>query len=88
MFSVPGEADFLLGPPEDGTIRGLALDEEIVSRILEENVRSLYGREPKALDGKAALEECRRLASIESEVTGLPPEKTEAGQTLERLRDF
>lgn len=59
-YRVPPEADFLLGPPEDGVIRGLGLPEEPLAKILGGNYRSLVGESPRPLDREAAMAERRR----------------------------
>lgn len=62
QYRVPGEADFLLGPPEDGVIRGIALDDEALTKILGANYRAIAGPEPRPLNLPAATAECERYA--------------------------
>ena len=45
-FRVPAGADALLGPPEDGTIRGLALPGPVRTRILHDTFVRLAGARP------------------------------------------
>lgn len=61
-YRVPPEADFLLGPPEDGVIRGIALEEDALAQILKENYRRTTGAAPRPLDASIAATECRRYA--------------------------
>jgi len=79
-FRVPAGADFLLGPPEDGIIRGLNLPEEARHNILQANFHRIYGASPRLLDTPLAKDECMRLADIESEVGGCPIDQTEGSQ--------
>ncbi|MCK4646623.1 MAG: amidohydrolase family protein [Candidatus Aminicenantes bacterium] len=79
-FRVPEEADFLLGPPEDGIIHGLDLPEAVVKAVLQDNFRRLFGRSPEKLNVTAAREECLRLAGIEASVKSCPLEDTEGAK--------
>ncbi len=64
-YHVPDEADFLLGDPEDGLIRGLNLPDEVLQKIYKTNYERITGlSEPKKLDTDLAREECKRLAAI------------------------
>lgn len=83
-FRVPPEADFLLGPPEDGVIRGMALPEDVLSLIYGGNLRRLTG-EAKPLDIPAAVAECERVAAIAEAMSGKPASGTEAGVVAARL---
>jgi predicted TIM-barrel fold metal-dependent hydrolase len=84
-FRVPDGADYLLGPPEDGVIRGMALPDEVLTRLYGGNLRRLTGAAPKPLNVPLAIEECRRLAAIAEALSGKPVADTEAAQTAERL---
>lgn len=54
-WRLPEEADYLLGPPEDGIIHGLGLPQEVLERILRCNQFELMGSSaPKPLDRSAA----------------------------------
>ncbi len=77
MFRVPAGADFLLGQPADGEIHGLALPDEVLTRIYRSNFTARAGDEPRPLNVDAAIEECRRLAEIAAGLSATP-----AGQTL------
>lgn len=61
-FRVPPEADFVLGPPEDGIVRGLDLPDPVLGRILGGNQRERVGSRPKPLDRSAAAARSRRIA--------------------------
>jgi hypothetical protein len=78
-FRVPEAADFLLGPPEDGLIRGMALPDDVLTRIYRENFARLAGSEPRALKVGRVIEECERAAAIAEALSGKPAAETEAG---------
>jgi len=84
-FRVPEEADFLLGPPEDGIIRGMSLADDVLRTIYHENFARLAGSTPKALDVGAAVEECERLAAIAQSMSGKPAAETQAGIAAKSL---
>ncbi len=84
-FRVPEEADFLLGPPEDGIIRGMALPDDVLTQIYGDNFHRLAGSEPRALNVERAIEECERLAAIATALTGEPATETEAAQVAQSL---
>lgn len=84
-FRVPREADFLLGPPEDGVIRGMSLSDEVLSRIYGGNFSGLVGPEPRALDVDLAVDECQRLAAIAAALSNRPASETEAALVASRL---
>ncbi|MDH7602279.1 MAG: amidohydrolase family protein [Armatimonadota bacterium] len=48
-FRVPEGADELLGPPEDGVIRGLRLPAEVLEMIYHRNFERIVGEHPRAL---------------------------------------
>ena len=85
VFHVPEGADLLLGPPEDGAIRGLSLPEDALNDILRANFRRIYGPSPRPLDLGQARAECLRLAAIESEVVGCPLDRSEGVQAADLL---
>jgi predicted TIM-barrel fold metal-dependent hydrolase len=85
-YRVPDEADFLLGPPEDGVIRGLGLPEHALDRIYRENFERLAGPRPRPLDRDLAAEECERIAREIAVLRDVPPESTHARAAAERLR--
>jgi predicted TIM-barrel fold metal-dependent hydrolase len=84
-FRVPEEADFLLGPPEDGVICGMSLPDDTLARIYRGNFMDLAGPEPKPLDAEAAVAECERLAGIAEEMSGRPAAETEAARVAAHL---
>jgi len=49
-FRLPPDADFLLGPPEDGLIHGLDLPAPVLERIAGANQLERVGDRPKPLD--------------------------------------
>lgn len=79
-FCVPPEADFLLGAPEDGVIRGMSLPDEVLRKVYGGNFMRLTGARPRALDAGRAAELCERLAAIAGAMSGCVPAETEAGQ--------
>ncbi len=84
-FRVPEEADFLLGPPEDGIIHGMALPDDVLAAIYRGTFTRLAGAEPKVLNAGAAVEECSRLAAIAEAMSGQPAAETEAARVATLL---
>jgi hypothetical protein len=84
-FRVPVGADFLLGAPEDGVIRGLGLPDDVLYKIYGGNLARLAGDTPRALNVSAAIEACERWASIAQELSGQPGDETEAAKVAELL---
>ncbi len=84
-YRVPEAADFLLGPPEDGVIRGMSLPQDTLHRIYHDNFAALVGPEPRPLDTERAIEECERIAAIAEALTGIPASDTEAGLVARSL---
>jgi hypothetical protein len=84
-FRVPQGADFLLGPPEDGVIRGMSLPEDVLGRIYVKNLVRLAGSEPRILDLTRAVAECERIASIAEALSGQPAAETEAAKVAGAL---
>ncbi len=82
-FRVPETADYLLGPPEDGVIRGMALPEEALSLIYQRNARRILGNQPRPLRREQAAAECRRLAVVAETLSGTPAADTEAAHAAE-----
>lgn len=87
-YRVPEGADFLLGPPEDGVMRGLALSPETLAQIYGGNFTRLAGPRPAPLNRDLAIAECERLAEETAALTGTQPDQTHAGQAAARLRAF
>ena len=86
-FRVPEEADFLLGPPEDGVIRGMSLPDDVLRRIYHDNFVRIAGAEPTPLNVQAAIAECERLAATAEAMSGKPAGETEAAAVAARLAD-
>ncbi len=84
-FCVPPEADFLLGAPDDGVIRGMSLPNEALRKIYGGNFTRLAGDGPRALDVECAVELCERLAAVAEAMSGVSPAETEAGQVARKL---
>jgi predicted TIM-barrel fold metal-dependent hydrolase len=86
-FRVPSEADFLLGPPEDGEIRGLGLPPDALKRILRENFERLAGPRPKPLDIGKAVEVCEWIGHTAEAMSGKARSDTQAGKVAQRLKE-
>jgi hypothetical protein len=86
-FRVSAGADFLLGPPQDGVIRGMSLPKDVLARIYRGNFERIAGSEPRKLDRGAAAEHCGQLAAIAQAMSGTPAADTEAGRVANRLAD-
>ena len=84
-FRMPPEADFLLGPPEDGVVHGMSLPDEVLSKIYRENFVRLAGAEPKPLNHSVAIEECQRLATLAKALSGKAAAETQAALVAGRL---
>jgi len=85
-FRVPDGADFLLGPPEDGVIRGLGLPDDAVARICGGNFRKLAGDTPRPLKADLAADECERLAGASAILSDRKAEDTPAYACAVELR--
>lgn len=85
-YRVPAGADFLLGPPEDGIMRGLDLPEDVLARILHGTFERIAGAAPRPMNAALAADECERLARGVEALTGEPAEETVAGQAAACLR--
>ena len=84
-FRVPEAADFLLGPPEDGIIRGMSLPDDVLSTIYRDNWRRLVGPEPRPLDVGQPVQVCERLAALAEALSGQPAADTEAALVAQKL---
>ncbi len=84
-FRVPEGADFLLGPPEDGRIRGMSLPTDVLTSIYHKNLFQLIGSEPRVLNIERAIEECERLAAIAEALSRVPAAETEAALVARSL---
>jgi hypothetical protein len=87
FYRVPEEADFLLGPPEDGLIHGMALPDDVLKRIYHDNFVRAVSAEPKALDVEQAVAACQRLAAIAEAMSGTPAAGTEAARVASALAE-
>ena len=84
-FRVPEGADFMLGPPEDGIIRGMALPDDVLAKIYAANMETLVGALPKRLSVGRAIEECERIAAIAEAMSGKRAVETEAGRVAKEI---
>lgn len=84
-FRVPPEADFLLGPPQDGVIRGMSLPDDVLTKIYHDNFCRLAGERPKPLNVGRAIAECGRLAEIAAAMSGVAADDTEAARVAQSL---
>lgn len=85
-YRVPAGADFLLGPPEDGVMRGVRLPPAVVGGICRGNYERLVGRTPKPLNRDLARRECERLAQCVEVLTGKKAAENHAGKAAARLK--
>ena len=85
-FRMPEDADFLLGPPDDGLVHGMSLPDGVLSKIYHGNFVRLAGASPTPLDVQVAIEECGRLATVAEAMSGEPAAATEPARVAERLR--
>ena len=79
---IPCGADFVLGPPEDGVMRGLSLPKDALEKICRSNFVRLAGSKPKALNRDLAIAECERIIG---EIKVLGGDTSEAVQSMEML---
>lgn len=84
-FRVGDDADFLLGPPEEGVIRGLALPEDVLRKILHGNFQRLTEESPRPLNRSAAAEECMRIAHEQAYFTDTPVREAPAAHAAEMI---
>ena len=82
-YSIPPGADFVLGPPEDGIMRGLLLPEDVLGKIYRSNFVWLAGCESKPLNREFAIEECKRIIG---EIGILGGDSSEAIRSMELLK--
>jgi len=86
-FRVPEAADFLLGPPEDGVIRGMSLPDEVLKGIYGDNFARMAGSRPRPLVVEKALAECQNLAAMAESMSGKPASETEAARVAASLAE-
>ena len=84
-FRVPEGADFLLGPSEDGIIRGMSLPDDVLTKIYHDNYARLVAPEPRPLNVGKAIETCEGLAATAQTLSGKPAAETEAARVAESL---
>ena len=84
-FRVPEAADFLLGPPEDGIIRGMCLPDDVLDQIYRDNWVELAGSEPAALDTELVIETCERISAVAKALSGNAAGDTEAARVARAL---
>ena len=87
IYRVPEEADFLLGPPEDGWIRGMALPDEVLKRIYHDNFVRAVSAEPRELDVGMAVEVCGRIAETAEAMSGTAAGETQAAEVARLLAE-
>ncbi|HQK92939.1 MAG TPA: amidohydrolase family protein [Armatimonadota bacterium] len=85
-FRVSPNADYLLGPPEDGIIRGMALPDDVLERVFCRNFERFAGVRPRPLDAAGAADVCDEIARAAQGLSGTPTSETQAGQAADRLR--
>ncbi len=84
-YRVPTGAHFVLGPAAAGVVRGLALPEETLGKILQANFVRLAGAKPAVVDREAAIDESERIAAPAQILAG-PSGAAPAREALRRLR--
>jgi predicted TIM-barrel fold metal-dependent hydrolase len=84
-FRMPPEADFLLGPPEDGVVHGMSLPKDVLARIYHRNFVRMVRAKPKQLRRQAAIDMCTGIASIAEAMSGKRAAETEAGKVAAKL---
>lgn len=84
-FRLPDGADYCLGPPEDGVIRGMRLPQDALAKIYAGNFTRLVGGRPRPLNRALALEECCAIAREVGELGGDAAIALEAVQSLEAI---
>jgi hypothetical protein len=86
VFTVPPEADFLLGDASAGRICGMRLPADVLGQIYAANFDRVVPAAAAELDRKAAIDECRRVADELATMTGTPAAQTEPGRAAQMLR--
>jgi hypothetical protein len=85
-FRLPDGSDFLLGPPEDGIIRGMRLPDDALADIYNANFAHIAGAEPRKLDRILAAEECERIAAERALLSTCGYPRTEALRAAAAIR--
>jgi len=86
-FPVPLGVDMLLGTPDDGLIKGLALGDDVLDKIYRTNFRKLVGDTPKPLCADKAVDELQRIASYAEAMSGMAASETDAGKVAQYLSE-
>jgi len=81
-YRLPDGADYTLGPPEDGIIRGMKLPADALERIYSSNFVRLVGAKPRPLNRELAIDECRRILR---EIEALGSDPTVVREAIARL---
>ena len=84
-YCVPLDADYTLGPPEDGVIRGMKLPKDCLENIYTLNFQRIVGDQPKSLNSTLALELARRQAEQIEAFDGDPEAALESARRLEAV---
>jgi predicted TIM-barrel fold metal-dependent hydrolase len=84
-FRVPETVDFLLGPPEDGIIRGMSLPDDVLTKIYGGNFARYAGTTPRPLDVSKAIALSERIAANAEAISGTPAAETEAALVARKL---
>ncbi len=82
-YRVPLDADYTLGPPDDGVIRGMKLPKDCLENIYTLNFKRIVGEQPKNLNSTLALELARRQAEQIEAYDGDPEAALESTRRLE-----
>lgn len=80
-YLMPAGADFLLGKPADGVMRGLALPKDVLGKIYRGNHERIVGKKPRRLVPAKAAAECRRIAALAKN----PAEGLAAAEIIEKI---
>jgi len=85
-FTTQPKTDPLLGSPEEGIIRGIALPHEVLAKIFCQSFEGLAGQHPRPLNIELAISECERIAGIANQMSDVAPEETQAAIAAKKLR--
>ena len=81
-YRVPEDADYTLGPPEDGIMRGIRLPKDSLANIYINNFERLAGPQPKPLNAELALEQSHRILE---EIEAIEGDSEAASDSIKRL---
>jgi hypothetical protein len=82
---MPPEADFLLGPPEDGIVHGMSLPQDVLAKVYRRNFARMVRAKPKRLNQQAAIDMCTQIADIAEAMSGKRAAETEAAKVAAKL---